>query len=109
MRARIDPLALSWLRHVFADGGYANEKLCEELKYMGEWTVEIIKRSDTAQGFEVLSRRWVANEFSDGSAALVDMRRIAKQPWSAPLRGTLVTHICIHTSTRKTLRSDGIN
>jgi hypothetical protein len=29
------------------------------LKRIGEWTVEIIKRSDTAQGFEVLPRRWV--------------------------------------------------
>src|SRR6202035_2169558 len=48
-----------WLRHIFADGGYAGEKLREALKRIGEWTLEIIKRSDTAQGFEVLPRRWV--------------------------------------------------
>ena len=48
-----------WLRHVFADGGYAGAKLRSALKGQGEWTIEIIKRSDTAKGFEVLPRRWV--------------------------------------------------
>jgi DNA replication protein DnaC/transposase len=48
-----------WLRHVFADGGYAGDKLRNALKGHGEWTLEIIKRSDTAKGFEVLPRRWV--------------------------------------------------
>lgn len=48
-----------WLRHVFADGGYAGDKLREALRRMGKSTVEIIKRSDTATGFEVLPRRWV--------------------------------------------------
>src|ERR1700690_1000759 len=48
-----------WLRHIFADGGYAGDKLRKALKRIGEWTIEIIKRSDTAQGFEVLPRRWV--------------------------------------------------
>jgi transposase len=48
-----------WLRHIFADGGYAGDKLRKALKRIGEWTVEIIKRSDTAQGFEVLPRGWV--------------------------------------------------
>ena len=48
-----------WLRHVFADGGYAGEKLKAALRGNGEWTLEIIKRSDTAKGFELLPRRWV--------------------------------------------------
>src|SRR5580658_94514 len=48
-----------WLRYIFADGGYAGEKLRQALKRIGEWTITIIKRSDTAQGFEVLPRRWV--------------------------------------------------
>lgn len=48
-----------WLRHVFADGGYAGEKLETALKGKGNWTLEIIKRSDTAKGFELLPRRWV--------------------------------------------------
>jgi putative transposase len=48
-----------WLRHVFADGGYAGEKLETALKGKGGWTLEIIKRSDAAKGFEPLPRRWV--------------------------------------------------
>jgi putative transposase len=48
-----------WLRHVFADGGYAGEKLETALIGKGDWTLEIIKRSDTAKGFELLPRRWV--------------------------------------------------
>jgi len=47
------------LRHIFADGGYAGPKLRDALKAIGRWTVQIVKRSDTAQGFEVLPRRWV--------------------------------------------------
>ena len=47
------------LRHVFADGGYAGPKLRKALKSIGRWTVQIVKRSDTAEGFEVLPRRWV--------------------------------------------------
>lgn len=48
-----------WLRHVFADGGYAGDKLKDALRRIGKWTIDIIKRSDTAQGFEALPRRWV--------------------------------------------------
>ena len=47
------------LRHIFADGGYAGPKLREALKQIGSWTVQIVKRSDAAEGFKVLPRRWV--------------------------------------------------
>ena len=47
------------LRHVFADAAYAGPKLVAALEDIGTWTLEIIRRSDTAQGFEVLPRRWV--------------------------------------------------
>jgi transposase len=47
------------LRHIFADGGYAGPKLRDALKDLGRWTVQIIKRSDATDGFEVLPRRWV--------------------------------------------------
>ena len=43
----------------FADGGYAGPKLRDALKAIGRWTLQIVKRSDTAEGFEVLPRRWV--------------------------------------------------
>lgn len=48
-----------WLRHLFADTAYGAEKLRRALRVLGRWTIEIIKRSDTAAGFKVLPRRWV--------------------------------------------------
>src|SRR3954470_21799926 len=64
-----------WLRHIFADGGYAGGKLRDALKGHGDWTIEIIKRSDTAKGFEVLPRRWVVERTL---AWLGRCRRLAK-------------------------------
>ena len=64
-----------WLRHIFADGGYAGDKLRGELAGMGRWMVQIIKRSDTAKGFEVLPRRWVVERTI---AWLNRCRRLAK-------------------------------
>ena len=48
-----------WLRHVFADGGYAGDNLETALVDKGRWTFEIVKRSDTEKAFKVLPRRWV--------------------------------------------------
>lgn len=64
-----------WLRHVFADGGYAGDKLRNALKGQGKWTLEIIKRSDATKGFEVLPRRWVVERTF---AWLGRCRRLAK-------------------------------
>jgi len=52
-------LLFPWVRHVFADGGYAGEKLRSALTCFGRYTIEIIRRSDAAKGFERLPRRWV--------------------------------------------------
>lgn len=64
-----------WLRHVFADGGYAGDKLRQALRRIGEWTIEIVKRSDTAKGFVILPRRWVVERTL---AWLNRNRRLAK-------------------------------
>ena len=48
-----------WLRHAFANGGYAGPMLRDAMQGHGDRSIEIIKRSDTASGFEVLPRRWV--------------------------------------------------
>jgi transposase len=64
-----------WLRHAFADGGYAGAKLAGALTTLGRWSLEIIKRSGTAQGFEVLPRRWVVERTL---AWLNRNRRLAK-------------------------------
>jgi len=64
-----------WLRHVFADGGYAGPKLQTALDKIGKWTIEVVKRSDKAQGFEVIARRWVV----EGTFAWLGRnRRLAK-------------------------------
>ena len=64
-----------WLRHVFADGGYAGDKLRNALANLGEWTIEIVKRSDAAKGFVLLPRRWVVERTF---AWLNRNRRLAK-------------------------------
>ena len=48
-----------WLRHIFADGGYAGPKLRAALREVANFTLQIVKRTDKAKGFEVLPRRWV--------------------------------------------------
>ncbi len=64
-----------WLHHVFADGGYAGDKLKGALEGLGDWTIEIVKRSDTAKGFVMLPRRWVVERTL---AWLNRNRRLAK-------------------------------
>jgi transposase len=67
--------AFPWLRHVFADSAYAGGKLQKALAKLGNWTIEIVKRSDAARGFVVLPRRWVVERTL---AWLNRNRRLAK-------------------------------
>jgi len=86
-----------WLRQIFADGGYAGEKLRTALAGLGRWTIEIIKRSDTAKGFEVLPRRWVVERTF---AWLGRCRRLAKdfeQTIASASAWVLIAHIRILT------------
>jgi putative transposase len=92
-----------WLRHVFADGGYAGDKLRGALAAIGKWTLEIIKRSDRAKGFEVLPRRWVVERTF---AWLGRCRRLAKDFETTIASATawvLVAHI--RTVTRRLARA----
>jgi transposase len=63
------------LRHIFADGGYGGPKLRGALEKIGRWTIQTVKRSDTAAGFEVIPRRWVVERTF---AWLGRCRRMAK-------------------------------
>lgn len=86
-----------WLRHVFADGGYAGKKLRKALRTIGDWRIEIIRRSDKADGFEVLPRRWVVERTF---AWLGRCRRLAKD-WERSIASSeawaTVAHIRILT------------
>lgn len=81
------------LRHVFADGGYAGPKLKSALEKIGRWRIQIVKRSDTAQGFEVIPRRWVIERTL---AWLGRCRRMAKD-WEKSIASAeawlLIAHI----------------
>ncbi len=92
-----------WLRHVFADGGYGGDKLRHGLASLGTWTLEIIKQSDTAQGFELLPRRWVVERTF---AWLGRCRRLAKD-FEATLESAVVWIFVAHIRrlTRRLVRA----
>jgi putative transposase len=46
------------LQKIWADGGYAGT-LIDWVKELCGWILEIVKRSDTAKGFEILPHRWI--------------------------------------------------
>lgn len=86
-----------WLRHIFADGGYAGQKLRGALRKHGDWEIDIIKRSDRAKGFEVLPRRWVVERTF---AWLGRSRRLAKdweKCWTSAIAWLFIAHIRIAT------------
>jgi transposase len=65
-----------FLKKLFADGGYQGPQLRKALaKVMPGIDVEIVKRSDQAQGFAVLPKRWVVERTL---AWLNRCRRLAK-------------------------------
>jgi transposase len=64
---------------LFADGGYAGEKLENALRKIDGPTIEIVKRPDDAKGFVIVARRWVVERTL---AWLNRCRRLAKD-WEA--------------------------
>jgi putative transposase len=46
------------LKKIWADGGYTGDDFEKAARRLGR-EIEIVKRSDDAQGFEVLPKRWI--------------------------------------------------
>ena len=67
------------IAHLFADGGYAGEKLENALRKIDGPTIEVVKRPDDAKGFVIVARRWVVERTL---AWLNRCRRLAKD-WEA--------------------------
>lgn len=75
-----------FLLKLFADGGYQGPKFRKALaKVLPQLKTEIIKRSDKAEGFEVLPRRWVVERTL---AWLNRCRRLARD-WENLTRNAL--------------------
>jgi transposase len=45
------------LKLIWADGAYAH--IVEEVRKQFGWTLDIVRRSDKAKGFEILPHRWI--------------------------------------------------
>ena len=79
-----------WLWRVFADSGFAGKKRKGALAKIGKWTLQIVKRSDKAKGFELLPRRWGVNQsypvYEDGREAKAHALPDAERPESVMTR-----------------------
>ena len=65
-----------FLRKLFADGGYQGPQFVAGVaRVLPGLSVEIVKRSDSAKGFEVIPKRWVVERTL---AWLSRCRRLAK-------------------------------
>ena len=63
------------LKKIWADGAYSGEELAGWCEEQGEWELEIVKRDRKAQGFGVLSKRWIVERTF---AWLIRNRRLSK-------------------------------
>lgn len=66
---------------LFADGGYAGEKLAAATAHIKDLAIEIVRRSDLVKGFVVLAKRWVVERTFGW---LGRCRRLAKD-WEASI------------------------
>ena len=64
-----------FIERIYGDGGYRGPKAAKAAAKTGDWTIEIVERSSTAVGFEVLPKRWIVERTF---AWLSRFRRLAR-------------------------------
>ncbi len=88
----------------WADGGYVG-RLVDWAKFVLALTIQIVKRSNTATGFEVLPRRWVVERTFGW---LVKHRRLIRDYETRPDHHEAMVYLAaIHTLTRRLARDSG--
>ncbi len=50
---------LPFIERIFADGGYQGPTATAAAARTGTWAIDIVKRPDTAIGFEIVPKRWI--------------------------------------------------
>ena len=79
--------AFPWLRHVFADGGYAGPKLKKALASIGRWTSRSSNDPMPLKASNCCHAAGSSNEPSPGSTAIVVLQKTSRQRLRAPKRG----------------------
>jgi len=79
------------LQKIWADGGYAG-KLVDWVKEHCGWVLDIVKRSDTAQGFEVIPHRWIVERTLGW---LNRARRLSKDYERLPASGEAMVYVAM--------------
>ena len=94
--------SFSTLKCIFADGGYAGNKLELAILNMDGPSIEIVKRPDRAQGFVVIARRWAVERTFAG---LGRCRRLAND-WETSFQSSdaWLTIAAIRRQTRNVAR-----
>ena len=93
-----------FLRKLYADGGYQGPRFqAAAKKALSRLEVEIVKRSDRAQGFLVLPKRWIVERTI---AWLNRCRRLAKDWGKSQSQGPRIPAPCVHQAhAEKTMQS----
>lgn len=84
-------------KHLFEEGACERQQLMDKAALL-DFTIEIIRRSDTAKGFEILPRRWVVERTSGR------MIRIASRPYRLAVKPV---DVCNRARRRGTHRVTG--
>lgn len=84
----------AWLRHLIGEGGYAGEKLRGVLVERGRRTIEIVKRSDRAEGFIIMPKRWIVEHRFVWLGRCRRFTKHVEAPISLSCAQVMIVHIC---------------